>query len=671
MWPPLHLRRLHELAVRITEPNADDLPNRRVVFGFPVVLLVILAVLVGLGITGSSTGILNQFFSNSADPALLAGRPEGIRSDEWNVQTPLVISQVEQGLPLMNRGFPGGTDSTVQSDLPSRDWSMIFRPHLDGFLFLPLDNAMALRWWLPAFTMMAAVYLFFVTLNPRRPVTATLVAVGFFVQPFFQWWYLPITFWPVSWSFLVMTAAVWCLRSRSWRPKLILLALIAYLTVSVAIGVYVPFMIPALLVAVAFVLGLLFTRRPTQPDLRLGGRLRRLLPLAASGAAGTVIVGIWAFTRWDTIERFLGTVYPGQRLTPPGSATLHQDLSLLAAPFTRNLGIAGTPPLDQNPSEASSFFLIGLFLLVPLLWMGWRAWRTGDGIDVVPIALTVLLFVMIAFLVIPGWDALSHLLLLDRTTAARLRPGFGILSVVVMSVYTDHIDRRRSSGSLGAFSIGIVGLLLCGGATIAVGFILHYNEVPLVTETFTWIPIAVLFVISTGLTAGGWVASGSAILLVAATLTAGGVNPIYVGVYDLNGTRLMRVIKDLPSALSVKWVGVGTILPTAVLQQSGLHTYSGFQSAPSPLMWEQIDPTKMYESQWNRLANIRWIDGAGSPRPQAPQTDVILINFDSCSTFAKKHVGYVLSDAPLGSKCASLVDTVQQGPRKFWIYSER
>ena len=57
-------------------------------------------------------------------------------------------------------------DATVQHDLPTSDWSTAFRPHLTGFLFLPLDQAMAIKWWLPAFAMMAAIFLLVVTLLP-------------------------------------------------------------------------------------------------------------------------------------------------------------------------------------------------------------------------------------------------------------------------------------------------------------------------------------------------------------------------------------------------------------------------------------------------------------------------------------------------------------------------
>jgi len=662
------LGRLRTRAAIWTTPTVDDLPNAKVLFAFPVVLLVLLAVLVTLGITGSSTGILNQFFSNTPDAALVAGHPQGIRSDEWMVQTPLVISQVEQGLPLYNQGFPGGIDSTVQSDLPSRDWSIAFRPHLVGFWFLPLDNAMSLRWWLPPFAMIAACYAFFVTMRPRRPLTAAILATGFFCAPFFQWWFLPITFWPVAWSFLVMTSAVWLLRSHRVVPKVVLMAVVAYLTVTVAIGVYVPFMIPALLIAAAFVVGVLFTRSDDPRETCLLRRFRSLLPLLIAGLAGGVVVAVWVFTRLDTIGRFLGTLYPGQRLTEPGSSTFRQVLSLMAAPFSKNLGVDVAMPLDANPSEGSSFFMMGLFLIVPLVWMAWRKWRSTRRVDWLVVSLMVFLVVIAAYLVLPGWGVISHLLLLDRTTAARVRPGLGILTIVVVAVYAVYVDERKVGGARVPLPLIAVTSALGAVTTAALALVLGLRHVSLVTVGLAWVPIALIFIALILLLARGNFVAGAAAFLAVSVAVAGTVNPVYVGVYDLNSTALVRYMKTLDASKGSEWVGVGTILPTAALQQSGLHSYSGFQSAPSPTMWAQIDPSNTYEAVWNRLANVRWVEGAGSPIPRAPQADVILLNFDACAPFARAHVNYVLSDSELTSTCVGLVREIQQGPRTFWIY---
>src|SRR5690349_10986315 len=122
-------------------PDPQGLPARRVLLAFPALLLLLGIVLVGIGVNGSSSGEMREYVESGADADLIAGEPQFTRSDEWNVQIVWAIAQVEQGLPVDNQTFPGGMDATVPQDLPRLDWSVAFRPHLLGFLFLDVDHA--------------------------------------------------------------------------------------------------------------------------------------------------------------------------------------------------------------------------------------------------------------------------------------------------------------------------------------------------------------------------------------------------------------------------------------------------------------------------------------------------------------------------------------------------
>ena len=655
---------------RFVEPAPGNLPNVRVALGFPAVLLIVLIALVGLGITGSSTGYIRTFLESGHDPALIAGTPESVRSDEWYVQSSWTISQVKQGLPISNESFPGGMDSTVQHELPSKDWSVAFRPHLLGFLFLPLDNAMAVKWWLPGLLLIAAGYFFLVSMMPRRPLTSAALSTGFFFAPFFQWWYLPITFWPAIWCFIVMAAAIWLFRSKRRAPAIVVALIAGYVTVTTGMGIYVPFIIPAVLVALAFVIGLIATRSSSRLPTGVGSRIRALLPLGLAGLGGVLVLGIWLLTRLPTIERFLGTVYPGQRLQGPGGATIQSNLALIAAPVTNGLGEVSGPPLIQNPSELSTFFLTGLFLLIPLAALLVQSRMTKKTTDWLIVSLLALGALMVAYLVVPGWDAVAHLLLLDRTSTGRIRLGFGLLSMVSIAVFVNRRDASVSEGNrwaprsaewaAGAFSlVSVIGL---------VG-VLAFKDSPLVVESWKWIPVSFLFVASVFLIAKGRAFWGAAAFLAISVFGSAGVNPVYHGVYDTGQTAIGRELTSLDRSDSGAWVGVGsTFLPTVLLVQSGMKSFNGFQSAPAPTMWRWIDPTHRYENVWNRLANVAWSAGSGEPVPFNPATDQIRVSFDSCAEFAQRHVKYALSDAKLDQSCLKQAAHIRQGPSTFWIY---
>ncbi|TFC36633.1 hypothetical protein [Cryobacterium sp. TMT2-14] len=629
----------------------------------------LLIALVSLGITGSSTGFLSQFFSNESDPALISGNPQAIRSDEWAVQTAWTISQVEQGLPVENATFPGGSDTTVQSDLPSGDWSVAFRPHLLGFFFLPLDNAMALKWWLPGFAMMAASFLFMMTLIPKRPVTASMISVGFFFAPFFQWWFLPITFWPAAWCFLVMAAALWLLRDNRLGPRVTISTAAGYLTVTMGMGVYVPFIVPAVLTAIAIVAGVVLTDS-SSPTAGFVGRLKRITPLLWAGLAAVLVLVLWLFTRAETIGRFLATIYPGQRFEETGGLERDGVVALFGAPVTEGLALANGVPLGGNASEASTFFLLGLFLLVPLIGMLVQDWRAGRPTDGVVVAVIALCMTVGAFLIVPGWDWLAHLLLLDRTTSGRVRIALGILSVVTIAIMIARSDDYVARTGRRLPQLGAIGAAFLGALSVV--FLLRYlflRDAGIVSDSWGWQVISVLFVLAIYLFARGLAFWGSISFVVLSLVGSINVNPIYVGVYDLNETKVSQVMQRLDDTKSGAWVGVGeSFLPTAVLVHSGLPGYNGFQGAPSPEMWEQIDPEETDEEAWNRLANITWVAGEGGPNPENPAPDQIRMTFDSCSEFAQEQVLYALSDAPLTQDCLAPVATVREGPSQLLIY---
>jgi len=660
-------RRLRELYRAFVAPTTDGLPNLRVLLWPLALLAAVLVVFVSLGLTGSSTGVLRPSFATGDDPDLLANQPLPIRSDEWYVQTSWTISQVEQGLPIENRSFPGGMDATVQHDLPSWDWSMVFRPHLLGFWFLPLDQAMALKWWLPGFVLIAAVYVFAVTLLPRRPVAAALFGVGFFFAPFFQWWYLSVTFYPAAWAMIVMAAVVWMLRRPRGPARWVLAAVVAYLTVTVGTGIYVPFIVPAVYVAAAFAVGATLTGS-TATLAGVVPRLRALVPLFAAGAAGALVMAVWLATRWHTIEVFTGTVYPGERLQATGSAGFGQVKSLLSGPFQRNLEVSDGAPFGANQPEASSFLLPGLFLVVPLVWMFVQSVRERRR-DWLALALLVGGALFAAFMLIPGWDAIAHLMLLDRTTVGRLRLGWGLLSLVMMLFVLWRAEQRRVAGAERTPLWVVLSALLPALAwTVVLAVSLVRNDAVIATGDYGWILVAVGFLAVVACNAHGWAFATAALFALISIGSSASVNPLYRGVFDLNDTRTVETMKEVAGDGSDRWIGVGdTSLPTVLLVQSGLPSFNGFQSSPSQTMWDAIDPD-LDERVWNRLANVSWGAGDGPPDAFNPAPDQIRLTFDSCEPFAQENVEWVLSDDELDQACLAPVTTVEEGPSTFWIY---
>ncbi|MGV8911276.1 MAG: DUF7657 domain-containing protein [Rhodoglobus sp.] len=647
---------------RWATPSPDGLPPARVLLAFPALLLILGVLLVSLSLNGSSSGAFYGTLYAGEDPALLVGHPQAIRSDEWNVGTVWTIAQVEQGFPDRSETFPGGMDASLPYDLPHAEWSIAFRPHQLGYLFLGADHGTAWRWWLPGLALIAAAYAFVVTLLPRRPITAAMLAVGFFYSPFFQWWYQSSTLWPAAWALATMACILWALKATNLTPRWIWAALVAYLTTVMAMGIYAPFIIPAALVVAFFGVGLVIDK--LRRGMRWPTLLMRLVPVGAAALASGAVTGWWLVTKAATVEGFLNTVYPGERLTLTGTGGLLSVARTIGFSFSQALEF-GAGFLGINSSEASTFFLVGVFLVPVAIFAIVREAKARRVLPWAVIGIIAVLLVFLAFMVLPGWDPAARLLLLDRSTADRARIGVGIASFALLVATIRHMD--DSGLRIGRLpALLVAGLYLASQGALAAAVFVVGGDAKLWGAAPAWWLFAAVTTAAVYLFARHRVSSGSFAFLSVLVASSIFVNPLYVGVFDLRDTEASQSIRGLDNEST--WVGIGDPIVTATLIESGVEAYNGTQGAPSLEMWKDIDPDGEYEDQWNRIGTIFWESSKGEPVVSNPSADTILVTFDACSSFTQKNVDFVFTNRELDETCLQKTSTFPSQGEPLTIY---
>lgn len=655
---------------RWVEPTPTGLPSWRTVIAFPILVTVVLGVLIALGYGGTSSGVHAVNLGIADDPRLIAGIPRPIRSDEWLVQQGWVVSQFNRGYPVMNGNFPGGTDMTVLNELPSWDWSSVFRPHLWGYLFFGLDVGAAWHWWVPAIGLLSAVYLLTLVLLPRRPFTGAVLAVAVLFTPFIQWWYTPSTVWSIGWPLLAMAGTVWILKDPRRWTRWLWGGVIGYTAVTTAMGLYVPYILPGVLAYVAFAVGMLL-RRWRGDGVPLRAVLRRLVPLFVSGLAAAVVLAAYVLTRWSTVVAIQSTVYPGQRAEPTGTALLKDPhlTGLGGFPWNQVLKATSAPTLiGGNSSEGSGVLLLALFLTPGLVWLLIAAWRRARRPDWLVLAVLAFLVVVLAYLFVPGWDAVAHILQLDRIPPERFRIVFVVLLPLFAVLTVEKVDALRTRWSWAA---GALSAVLTAAAILALALQLRALD-PLVLQlTPRWPIIAAAIVIAVGLFFVRSLVPVAALLVLATSLVTGwGVNPVYRGVFDLSESKAGQAVEKLDASSEGTWISIGSAEARAVVVESGVQTLTGVQGYPSAKMWKEIDPTKKYEFQWNRLGHVVWGIAPGAPKVSNPQPDVIQVTIDPCSAFARETVDYVVSDLPnIPTSCMTPLKKISEGTDTMTIYT--
>jgi hypothetical protein len=655
---------------RFVQPAATGLPNWRVVMWFPTIAAFGALLLIAFGISGTSSGAHFLSFGEGLDPRVILGGPRLIRQDEWLVQQGWIISQFEQGFPAVNQTFPGGMDATVLMELPNWDWSSFFRPHMWGFLFLGLDVGAAWQWWVPALGLVIGAYLIMVTLVPRRSVTAALVAVALFFSPIFQWWYGPNAIWPTAWALLAMAGVLWLVRDDRRWIRVLWAVILGWLGVTMAFGLYVPFLVPPVLVFVFFFFGVVLAQRPWRRGA-LVVLLRSIAPIVVAGVAAVGVTSIWVITRLDTFRAIGSTVYPGERSDPTGQLLLQDPLltGLAGAPWGQSYLSYGGPTLfGPNPSEAATVILFAVFVFPSLATLSALRARREGRVDWMVVGALVSFLVVVAYLLVPGWDAVARLLLLDRVPASRFRIVFAVLIPLFFALVAREVDKLPSRRTWpfalasGSIATGLIVFVLIG--------VLGEDPSLLESGNLAWPLTCVLIVATATMVFFRRAVPSAALSLLVASLTIGAmVNPVYRGVYDLNDTLAGELIDDIERDAPGTWVGVGGPEAMALVVESGVSAYSGLQTYPPEEMWKAIDPAGEQEGSWNRLAHVRWVFAPGEPVVSAPQRDALLVTFDPCSAFAQDHVDYILADyAPPTLDCLGARGEADQGQIEIDFY---
>jgi hypothetical protein len=433
-------------------------------------------------------------------------------------------------------------------------------------------------------------------------------------------------------------------------------------------------MLPSILVFVFFFVGAVLQERPWK-----GGGWRpllgRLAPLLVAGAAAGAATLLYVRTRTSTIEAITGTVYPGERSDPTGMLLAHDPTlaGFAGAPFGQSFRAIGMPTLlGGNPSEAATAILLALFVTPGMIWLAVRAWRRERRLDWILVASLAGMGLVLAYLFIPGWDAVARLLLLDKVPTGRFRMGFAVMLPVFFALVVREVDRaplgtatlRRNwpLAALGALlALGLTGSVLVSLQTMDPGTFWAVPLWPLTTAGIVAATVLVFF--------RRTVPIAAVALLVAALTIGAAVNPFYRGVYNLNETQIGQAVLEVDDSESGTWVGTGGSEVMAVLVESGVEAYAGVQPYPPEEMWAEIDPSGQYEQEWNRLGHVRWAFGEGEPVVSNPQRDVILSTFDACSDFAQENVDYVLTDnSPEDFDCLVRLDEEVQGASDMSIY---
>ena len=621
---------------------------------------ILLILLVFLEIHGSSILYWQNYLSNLTniyEP--LIGISRGIRSDEWAVNTPMLLSQYynNSGLfPYFSETIRGTlTDTFIIYGQPVRDVAIFFRPFHWGYLLLSPAKGLSFFWISRVIALFLVSFEFGMILTQKSKVLSLIYALLITWSPVVQWWFAinGLVEMLVFGQLALIMITLYMNNQNYYKRSLYALVVL------ICAGGYILTFYPAWQVPLAYVflvlfIGVVLENRKhfhwNKKDVGIGLGLILFLSigmiyiLAKSGG---------------TISSVMNTVYPGGSAETGGNqfSRLFLYPGNLFFAFSRELTYANFCEL----AVYFDFFPMGIILT------GWVLFKQKKA-DIFLILMLLANTALILWCLFswPEWLAKATLLSYSKPVRAFLAVGFLniLLLIRALVLFEGGFSKWIKVGAALLMSV-VVTLLsreLYEGyldlkMSILILFLLFGSFYLILSGNKDWSRKALLVI-------------SLAIVFVAGLF----VNPVVSGLDAVYQQNLIKKIQQINSADNGLWIvdsGAEIGFPIINLPlMAGAPTINSTNVYPVLERWHLLDPDGSEEDIYNRYAHISMnLTNTNSETNFALKSpDLFEVNLN-IADLEKLEVSYVFSKrdlSTLSNEEVSLVELADENGFKIY-----
>lgn len=622
---------------------------------------ILLILLVFLEIHGSSILYWQNYLSNLTniyEP--LIGISRGIRSDEWAVNTPMLLSQYynNSGLfPYFSETIRGTlTDTFIIYGQPVRDVAIFFRPFHWGYLLLSPAKGLSFFWISRVIALFLVSFEFGMILTQKSKVLSLIYALLITWSPVVQWWFAinGLVEMLVFGQLALIMITLYMNNQNYYKRSLYALVVL------ICAGGYILTFYPAWQVPLAYVflvlfIGVVLENRKhfhwNKKDVGIGLGLILFLSigmiyiLAKSGG---------------TISSVMNTVYPGGSAETGGNqfSRLFLYPGNLFFAFSRELTYANFCEL----AVYFDFFPMGIILT------GWVLFKQKKA-DIFLILMLLANTALILWCLFswPEWLAKATLLSYSKPVRAFLAVGFLNILLLIRALVLFEGGFSKSIKVGAALLMSVVITLLSRELyegymdlkmSILILFLLFGSFYLILSGNKDWSRKALLVI-------------SLAIVFVAGLF----VNPVVSGLDAVYQQNLIKKIQQINSADNGLWIvdsGAEIGFPIINLPlMAGAPTINSTNVYPVLERWHLLDPDGSEEDIYNRYAHISMnLTNTNSETNFALKSpDLFEVNLN-IADLEKLEVSYVFSKrdlSRLSNEEVSLVELADENGFRIYI----
>ncbi len=561
---------------------------------FSVISLVILTT---FKINYSSVSCWNKAFPNEKSQeasAPLLGTPKEIRSDEYRVVTPFMLSQAKQNppFPVSNESL-GDKKTPLLMSLPVSHFSTLFRPQNWGFFILDLERAYAFYWNFKVIGLILSFFLLMMLLTKNNFWVSLLSSFWLFFSSYIQWWFSTPAMLPemITSGSLVFLGFAYLLFSEKKKSIFIGSLLMLVFGINFVLFFYPPFQI-TLVYLYLFLFGGYFWKNFDKKSFSQLKIIRLVSFLFFSVLFLAVLFEFYQEAK-ETIAVMMQTVYPGKRTLTGGGIDFSRIFSGYFDPFWNDKSFPKKMGFEGN------FALFFPFVFLVMLWRIIQ--KKGDfkkEVDKYFLGLYIgltLIWILVGFPTI-----LAKIFLLDMIHPMRIFLGLGIANIILTAIFLAETPEIKSEKKL--FSLKNLGFFLI---LLALIFLVGRY---FVESRFSWFYIiclsSAMALLALMVILKRWKLFFIPLIALIA-LPNFPVNPIVYGLDSINKKEIVVFIEDQElNKMHGKWVIFGEHFVANLVKTTGVDVVNGVNFLPEFEKNKIIDSENKYQDIYNRYANI-------------------------------------------------------------------
>lgn len=553
----------------------------------------------------------------------LFGEARAIRSDEWMVTLPRLMSTDYAGYGLKNSIVRGTVTDNLSASGLYLSFSSLAHPADWGYYIFG-DSAYGLAWnwnFKLIFGFLAIFELVMIMTKGNKRVSL-FGAVLIWFSTFSVWWSMVTSLFTGSAAVVLF---YYFLKEKNIGKRILYGLGMGVFISNFVVDFYPAWQVPEAYIFLAIVLWIIISNWSAIKQYKIKDYMLIVLMILFAGS----IVIKYIYDYQSYMVAIMNTEYPGGRMELGGYSLREMYTYLVAstASFT----------FIDNPCEIGGFFAVfplGLFAVIPALWK-----RRGKDLQLWLLMIPTALLLLYCYMPLP--EKVAKLTLLSYSTPSRAQDMLAFVVAIILLVV---LSRANEIAMPWGISMVIVAVSVYPAVKYAYDYFgkSKWFVVTAVGAIIAVVLLSCMLARENCLRRVSYFVMTLGLLLVAMK-----INPVMCGTDAVRSRPVAKEIEEIVSEdPDAKWIALNSVCTPNYLIACGAPTYNSTNYIPNMDLWEILDPEGEYNECYNRYAHIGIDLTSGETSVELAATDAITLHL-SYDDLEKLDVSYIFSQAPI------------------------